>query len=297
MIATLLALLAAASNAFASVLQRRAARTVPAAHAFRLRLFLDLLRTPAWLGGIGALLGAFLLQAAALSQAGLTLIQPVLSAELPFTMILLGLLPPRDLARVPWRSVGLLTAGLVGLLAAAAPREGSRSPGAWSWVLAGAACAGGVALLVLAALVARGAARGVLIGIASSVVFAFTAALMKEVTELFGDGITAVVTSWELYGMVVGGLAALFLLQNALQSGTLVAVQPALTVSDPVASILLGIGLFGERIRTGPWVALEVLGVALILAGSIGLSRSPMLQEHHDVKPAKPPRSPRRSAR
>jgi drug/metabolite transporter (DMT)-like permease len=283
LIAAFLALLAATANALASVLQRRAARTAPAAHTFRLSLFADLLRDPGWLGGIAALIAAFALQAAALSMAGLTLVQPVLSAELPITMILLAAVAPCGLRGVPWTGVGLLTAGLVGLLVAASPRAGVREPGTWSWIVACVICVGGVALLVVAALVARGAVRGVLFGVASSVSFALTAALMKEVTELFGDGLAATAASWELYGMAAAGLAALFLLQNALQSGSLVAVQPALTVTDPVASILLGIGLFGERIRTGPWVAVEVIGVLLIALGSIGLSRSPVLQEHHGV--------------
>jgi hypothetical protein len=34
--------------------------------------------------------------------------------------------------------------------------------------------------------------------------------------------------------------------------------------------------LFGEDIRLGPWAALELLGVGLILYGSVRLSRSPI---------------------
>ncbi|GAB3896323.1 hypothetical protein GCM10027612_50550 [Microbispora bryophytorum subsp. camponoti] len=79
--------------------------------------------------------------------------------------------------------------------------------------------------------------------------------------------------------MVAAGLCSLFLLQNALHSGPLVAVQPALTVTDPVASTAYGVAMFGEDIRTGPWVVPELTGMALILYGSVLLSRYAPLTE------------------
>ncbi len=54
------------------------------------------------------------------------------------------------------------------------------------------------------------------------------------------------------------GVAALFLLQNALQSGSLVFSQPALTLGDAGTSVALGMVLYGERIRGGWWVAVEL---------------------------------------
>jgi hypothetical protein len=80
--------------------------------------------------------------------------------------------------------------------------------------------------------------------------------------------------------MILAGLVSLFLLQNAFQSGPLVAVQPALTVADPVASIGYGVGLFGETIRLGAWSLLEISAVGLIVYGSALLSQSPPLRRH-----------------
>ncbi|TDD85100.1 hypothetical protein E1293_11670 [Actinomadura darangshiensis] len=286
MIAVVLGLFAAAANALASVLQRRVAKTAPDADAFKPSLILDVLRSPMWLGGIGALIAAFLLQAAALSLAGLSLVQPLLAAELPFTMILIAWLPPRGLRQVPWTGVVLLTAGLAGLLVAASPGEGHRTPGPVAWIVATAATAGCAGGLVAAAWFVRGPARAVLLGVTTSLGFALTAAFMNAVTRRFSGGFAAVLASWQLYAMALAGLASLFLLQNALHSGSLVAVQPALTVADPVASIALGVGLFGEHVRTGPWLAAEAAGVALILLGSIGIARSPLLHGEHAVTPA-----------
>jgi drug/metabolite transporter (DMT)-like permease len=287
-IAVILALLAGASNALASVLQRRVAKAAPDSEAFKIALILDLLRSPVWLGGIGALIAAFVLQAAALSIAGLSLVQPLLAVELPFTMIFIAWLPPRGLTHVPWTAVILLSLGLAVLLLALSPDEGYHLPSDTAWVIATVGTAGCIAGLITLSRLFRGPVRAVLLGITTSVGFALTAAFMNSVTHDFERGLGAILTSWQLYAMALAGLASLFLLQNALQSGSLVAVQPALTISDPVASIILGVYLFGEDVRGGPWILLEVAGMALLLLGSIGIARSPLLHEEHDVSPARP---------
>ncbi|WP_433186073.1 DMT family transporter [Actinoallomurus sp. CA-150999] len=293
MIAVLFAVLAAASNALASVLQRRAARSAPPDEAFRLALIWDLVRRPEWLGGIVALIAGFLFQAAALTTGGLALVQPLLVTELPITMLLISWMFRIRLGSESWLAVGALTIGLAVLLAAASPSPGSRHPGRIDWAIATLVTAGVITYLVSMARVTSGSARATLLGVASGLGFAFTAALMKEATEILPEGTVALLTSWSVWAMVAAGLGSLFLLQNALHSGTLVAVQPALNVSDPVASIAYGVGLFGEEIRLGGWAVAEVLGIGLILYGSARLAQSPPIRRHAQVKPADPGSEPR----
>ena len=285
MIAAALAVLAAASNALASVLQRRAASTAPAGQAFRLGLIAYLARRPAWLGGIGALIGGFLFQATALLFGGLALVQPILVVELPITMIFVGLLFRVRVDRGSWLAVGMLTAGLVTLLLAAGPSEGHRVPDRTDWAVATLATLGLITALLAAARVASGTGRASILGVSAGLCFSFTAALMKQAVHEV-DRPATLFTTWPVYAMVMAGLVSLFLLQNAFQSGTLVAVQPALTVSDPVASIGYGVGLFGETIRLGFWSVLELLGVALIVYGSVRLSQSPQLRGRQEVRAA-----------
>ena len=278
MIAVGFAVLAAAGNALASVLQRHAARTAPTEQAFRLGLIVYLIRRPAWLGGIGALIAGFLFQATALNFGELSLVQPLLVLELPFTLMFLRwpMKGGRTLGR-SWAAVGLLTAGLATLLLAAGPSEGNHAPRAMELLIGVAVTGGLVAGLLTAARIVPGTGRAVLLGVSAGLGFAFTAALMKQaVTELRHPA--DLLTTWPLYGMVVAGLLSLFLLQNALQSGPLVAVQPALTISDPIASIGYGVGLFGETIRLGPWVLPELVGIGLIVYGSLRLAQAPMLR-------------------
>ncbi|WP_066945568.1 DMT family transporter [Microtetraspora fusca] len=279
MIAVLLAVLAAACNALSSVLQRRAARTAPQSDAFKLTLLWDMMRKPVWLGGIVALIGGFLLQASALNFGTLALVQPLLITELPFTMVIIWLMYRIKLTWSLWRALIAVTVGLGVLLASASPGHGTRSPETADWIIVTVVCGAILAYLIATAKITRGAQRAALLGIASGLGFAFTAALMKESTRLFDSEAAHLLTTWPVYAMVAVGVFSVFLLQNALQSGNLVVVQPTLNVSDPVASIGLGVALFGETIRLGAWIVAELVGIGLIFYGSVKLAQSPQIRQ------------------
>ncbi|MBP2704034.1 DMT family transporter [Microbispora sp. RL4-1S] len=282
-----LAVSAAAANAVASVLQRRAARTAPPSYAFRAALIWDLARNPWWLGGIGALIAGFLFQAAALTRGGLALVQPLLVAELPITMLLAARMFRTRIDLVSWIAIGMVTAGLASFLAAASPSPGDRIPGLAGWLVSAGVTGAVITSLAVVAVGMGGAARAVLLGVCAGLAFAYTAVLMKRATRVLEyNDLSALPVTWSVYGMVAAGLCSLFLLQNALQSGPLVAVQPALTVTDPVASTAYGVVLFGEDIRTGPWILLELAGLGLILYGSVLLSRSAPLRRDVPVMTA-----------
>jgi len=283
MIAVVFAVLAAASNAVASVLQRRANRTVPSRGAFRIKLIWYLIRRPVWLGGFAAMIAGFVFQAGALFSGGLSLVQPILTAELPFTMILVARLSRIGLGRRSWLAVGELTVGLAVLLAAAAPEGGHHGPKPAEWIIVSVLTVGTITALVIVGTLMTGASRTALLGVAAGFGFSFTATFIKESTYVFDDNPGAFLTTWPPYAMAVAGVCSLYLLQNALRSGSLVAAQPALTVSDPVASIVYGVMLFDERIRTGPWTIPEAVGVGLILYGSIRLAQSSAIRANDDI--------------
>ncbi|MFJ2033214.1 DMT family transporter [Streptosporangium sp. NPDC087985] len=285
MIAAILAVCAAAGNAVASVLQRRAARLVPKERAFRLSLIWALIRQPVWLGGLAALIAGFAFQASALSVGGLALVQPILVTELPITMILIAWAFGVHLDRRSWLAVGAQMGGLVLFLLTAAPEPGDQVPDAMGWTIAIAATVGLIMALVAGARFLTGPGRAAVLGGAAGLGFSFTATFMKESTSILKRSLAELAVSWELYAMVAAGLCSLFLLENAFQSGTLVAAQPAVTISDPVASVVYGVMLFGEEVRTGPWIVGEVAGIGLIVYGSILLSQSAPIREQGKAPP------------
>ncbi|MFE1251855.1 DMT family transporter [Streptomyces sp. NPDC058735] len=274
------AVCAALSNAVATVLQRKAALTVPSSQGFRAGLMLDLLRRPVWLAGILAVIGAAVCQAVALAAGPLTIVQPLFVLELPLTLIVASLVMHRHLPASGWVAVTVVVAGLAVALTAASPTGNRTQVALDRWIPALAACAGAVAALALAALKRpQGRTRAACLGAATAITYAVTAALMKAATHILDDeGIVAFLTSWQTYAFAATGVCALFLLENTLQGGPLVASQPALTLGDALVSFTLGLLLYEETIRTGWWLVPQLFGVALIAAGVFTLARIPLAQ-------------------
>ncbi|MFE4578205.1 DMT family transporter [Streptomyces chartreusis] len=274
------ALCAASSNAVATVLQRKAALTVPQSQGFRAGLILDLLRQPVWLAGILAVIAAAACQAVALVTGPLTIVQPLFVLELPLTLIVASLLMRRHLARNGWLAVAVVVAGLGVALAAASPTGNRTHVALDRWIPALAVCAGVVATLALAAFRRpEGRARAAFLGAATAISYAVTAALMKASTHILDEqGLVAFFSAWQTYGFAATGVCALLLLEHTMQAGPLVASQPALTLGDALVSLALGITLYEEQVRSGWWLLPQLFGVALIAAGVLALSRIPLTQ-------------------
>lgn len=148
----LFALFAALSNALATVLQRRAALTVPQSKGFRFGLVLDLLKRPVWIAGILAVIAAGVGQAAALATGALVLVQPLFVLELPLALLIASLVTRRRLPRALWLAVAGVVAGLGVALAAASPAGNRTHVPIDRWIPALAACAAVVAALAVAGL-------------------------------------------------------------------------------------------------------------------------------------------------
>ena len=275
MVSVLFALLTALFNGLASVLQRMAAATAPAAKALHLSLFSYLIRHKVWLAGIGMVIVAAVCQAIALATGPVALVQPIFIIELPFTLLVASRLNRRKLPRRTWWAVGLVTVALGAGLAAAAPSGGgtNASPKVW----AAALIVTGIfeTVVITVGVRTRGNARAAAFGLAAACGYALTATLMKSAVAALDHGIGPFFSSWQLYGTAVAGVGALFLLQNALQAGSLVAVQPPLTLGDALISACYGVTVFGEEVNTGGWLlVIEIVAVIAIAVGCVELSRS-----------------------
>lgn len=278
MISVLFAVLTALSNGSASVLQRRAALNVPDRAAMHVSLIGHLLRQKVWLAGISLVIVAAVCQAVALATGPIAVVQPIFVIELPATLLLAGFVMRVRVPRPVWYGAAAVTTGLALGMASAAPGGGSTTVHGAAWVPALILTGLFEAALIAGARATRGNPRAALLGLAAACGYALTAALMKDAMARLSDsdGVVALFESWQLYGTAAAGVGALFLLQNALQAGTLVAVQPCLTLGDALISVLYGVTLFGEQLRTGWWLLPELLALVLITAGCVELARSPL---------------------
>jgi drug/metabolite transporter (DMT)-like permease len=275
-LSVLLALLTSASNATAAVLQRRAAMQARSSRPLELSLIADLARRKVWLAGIAMVVVAALFQAGALATGPIALVQPIFIVELPLTLLLSSLVWHRKLTRRTWGAVALVTVSLGAGLAAVQPSGGTDRGATGTWVLALIATGCFEFVLLAAAIRVRGEPRAALLGLAAACGYALTAALLKEAMAALSQGAAEFFTSWQLYGTAAAGVASLFLLQNALQAGTLAASQPMLTVGDALISITYGVMLFHEHLRLGWWLPLEIACLILIVVGYVEIAKSPV---------------------
>src|ERR1700722_20382446 len=285
-----LALGASLANALTSIFQRMGVEDAPASTTLRLGLLAYAVRRKVWLPGCPLMIISFGLQAAALPIGRLSEVQPILTTELVFLVIVLAAWFGFPVTRREVIGCLTVTAGLAGFLYFAHPNYGTGLPQTWAWILTAGACTAGIAAAVAAA--RRGPAwwRAAMFGTAAAISFAFTSACTKAVTAFAAHDVATLYRHWQTYALAVFGGLAVFLAQNAFHAGPIVASQSTIVLVDPLVSILIGVGLFGDDLRTsGWWGPLEAVSLLVMCIGAFWLVHSPLVsgikgsQEHNLV--------------
>lgn len=278
-LAFLCAAIAAMGNALANVMQRKASLGQPADRPFGLRLLLDLVRDPIWLIGFGGLVGSFVLQAVALGLGQLSAVEPIITLEVPLTLLFASRVFRTRLGRSEWSGILLMTVGMIALVAILNPRPGNEADVSHlTYALAGGGTAATIVALVIAARRGTAVWRTACLGAAAGTSFGLTATLIKEtLSQGEAHGLLGVLTTWQTYGAVGFGVLGLVLVQWALHTGPLLAAQPGFTLMDPLVSILWGVLVYNETTRTGAWLAPATLGALAVGGGVFVLARSPLL--------------------
>jgi hypothetical protein len=95
---------------------------------------------------------------------------------------------------------------------------------------------------------------------------------------LHHGGWVHVLGNWDPYALGLTGACGLFLVQSALHAGPIAASRTTSVIVNPLASIVIGVTAFGERLRPGPgFVTLDVLALTVMCAGVVVLIRSPLV--------------------
>ena len=269
-----LALLSAFCNGCSAVLQRLANIDAPPDKGV-VKVAWFLIRQPLWLLGGAFLVGTLLFSAGALYFGTLAVVQPLLVTELVFT---LGLRQVWLHDRIPgrsWLAALLICGGLAGFLVIAQPKEGSRVPTLGMWLVVVFTRAAVVGILLAFAQRGSPARRAALYGAATGLVWSVDAAFVKATTNLLAaQGWLALLVHWPLYGAVITGVLGTFLLQASLHVGPLAASQSAVLIVDPLASIVLGIEVFGEQLNnSAPAITGQVRSLAMMALGVVLISK------------------------
>ncbi len=273
-----LAVAAALCNALASVLQRMGVEDAPDETTMRLSLITHAIRRGVWIMGFVFIICSFLLQSFALHVGRLSVVQPILTMELLFLVAILGIWFRFSISAHEWIGASAIAVGLSGFLFFAAPGGGESVPTNLGWIVVGGST---TFLLCMAVVATRWGPRwwkAAMFGTAAAMSYAFTAALIKVVSNYAAADWLTMFVHWQTYGVIVFGLLGLFLTQNAFHAGPLAASQSTLVLVDPLVSICLGIALFGDTLRTsGPYGPLEALSLLVMFIGAVFLSNSPLV--------------------
>jgi hypothetical protein len=270
-----LALAAACCYETGYALQALEARRAPTEEALRPSLIGHLLKRPVWVGGIALALVGWPLQIAALSQAPITLVQPVLALGL-LLLLLLGVrvlherVGPREILAV------VLIIGSVAVFAWAAPREVGevdRGPG----LIVALSILITVALAPYAIALMRGRRYPMLLLVASAgAADGLAAFVAKIVAQDVSNGALVAVVLWAalVAAVVIVGLISE---STALQRFAATRVAPTVLVMQIVIPVVLAPLVGGEGWGGTPLNG-AVLGVALVAiavgAGLLASSRA-----------------------
>jgi len=274
-LAVLLALAASCCFAVAAVVQQGAAARLESARAFEPAVLLRLIRRPAWLAGLAAVLAGFGLQAAALGLGRLVVIEPVLATSLLFALVLAARRARRRLRPGEWAAALAVVAGLAVFLTAGQPAGGQRTASAAALGLAAAAAAALTGLCVAAASRVPSARRALLLGVGGGAAAGVTDALVKSVTVVAAGNLLSVFADSRLYLLIVVGLLAFTIQQNGYRAAGLAAFLPAFAVTEPVTGSLLGLIVYHERLSGRPGqIVLELAACAAAVWGIARLAAS-----------------------
>ena len=264
------ALAAAVLYGAGAAVEQRQAAMAPQSSAGRPGLLIRLARQPLWLLGMIAQVGGFAAHATALREGSLAGVQMLVATELVVAVVIVRLWSGQPLSRASWVAALTVVAAIALFLAATAtghqhPRVAAPADRSLDTIL-GAALSGGAAVVAAAwGLRETGNRRAVLLAVAAGLADACSAVVTLAFSHTVSHHLTALLTSWAVYALVVVGAGNVLLTQTAYQTGRPMVTLPIISAVAPVASVSIGIGLLGETPATGA-AGVLVAGLAVLVA-------------------------------
>lgn len=281
-LAVALALIAAVAFGAAAVFQHRAIRTSTATSSHQetlpLREILGLLRLPRWRVGLLFMIIGTLLHVGALALAPLTIIQPIGVLAVPAAVVLAAGYDHRRVSARVIGGVAVCVVGVVGFVWLGAPETSSGAPDAKPMLIAAAVVVAASGLLfVVSRLGFPTWIRCLLLAGAGAINFGLASALVRDLTQILGDGRFGNNLAGDLglvLALIVGAVLGSWFIQQAYNSGAAPVVTACGTVVDPVVAVLLGITVLGESAPAGPGhVAGMIVSAVVAAVGVVILAR------------------------
>ncbi|WP_218038817.1 DMT family transporter [Acrocarpospora pleiomorpha] len=293
-ITVVLGLAAAALLGVGFVAQQHAAYTEPLGEMLRLRLLLDLIHKPLWLGGLGAMIAGQVLGALALHRTDVARVEPLLATNLIFALAMAAAVYRERLGRWEWLGAVLVSGGVAAFLLSGEPHSGGPPVSAsvvWVAMLVTLLTAAG---LVVVAVRVTLPIKAMLLAAAAGILYGIQDVLTRDSLVRMGrtgHGPAWLLTTWQPYTLIMVAVVGLLLSQSAFDAAPLRVSLPAATAAEPIIGIVLGVAILGERLRVDPpALAGEVAGLIALVTGIVILGRSPFLAKSEQGASRRPER-------
>jgi len=274
-----LAGLSAAASNVGFLLRERGATAAPDVNVRRpLRSAIDLFKQRWWTIGYIVAAVAYGLHVAALTFAGLSLVQAVLAGGI----VLLGVIAERffgfSVTKRQWIGMALAAAGLALLAVTGESSSGQKSA---NYSLAAmiafeAALVGiGTALILACQSDKTKSQRGVLLAVVAGLLFTVTHVAVKAMTGKIDQNVLELVINPYLLLAILGGIVAFFASARSLQLGPAVAVIAVTSIAGNASSFPAGIIVFGDPLGSNTFEALLRSFAFLLVIGAAALIPAP----------------------
>ena len=271
--AALLALLAAVFFALAAALQQRG-QFVLARRGISVEGLGGLVRmvaVPIWLLGTLVLLFGYVMQGAALDRGRIVVVQPLLVTSIVWALPLGHWLTSQNVNRRQVAGAGVVVVGLAMFVLVGDPDSGVENAATSSLVLACAVVSTMViALMLWQRTITAPALRAAVLGVCAGLFFGLSAVVSKPVLNDLHVSIGEAAGDWRTWALLGFGFIAFIIQQLSLATGQLAPAVAAVSVANPVVSVMLGIILYDERLTRPAWhVVVACVALLAALAGAV----------------------------
>jgi uncharacterized membrane protein len=273
-------LVSAVCLGFGWVVQQRVAAHAALSELLSWRLIRYLAGKPVWWVGIAAMSAGAALGGWALQLGTVTLVEPLLSANLLFAFLFAALLNRTRVQLAELIGALLLSAALGVFIAVGDPQAADHPrPSLWTAILALDVVATVVAALVAVAKRSRLRTQAVLIATGAGLLYGLQDAATRASLVGFDDhGIKALlVTPWP-YVVVASAAVGILLTQSAFRLARLDYSLPPTAAAEPIAGVAIGITVLGDTLSVDAGaLAAETLCLLAMVAGVVLIGRSASL--------------------
>lgn len=280
-LAPLLGLVVAFLFALSAYYQQRAARSTHregrSVAGGAVALMSTLVRDRMWLQGWLFNLAGFAIQALALHIGSVVSVQPMLAAQLLFTLPMASFEQRMWPQLRDWLGAVALCGGLVVLIVTVRVHELAGPANRGRILLAAVAVAAAIVVLIPIASRVSPGALVLVAGACAGFCFAMTAVFIKLTTDdLATHGVAYTARDWVGYALACSTLVGLVLGQGAFANGPLPWAVATKETANPVASYAIGVLAFPVAFPSGvgALVGLSAAG-ALVVLGAVALAHSP----------------------